>query len=285
MTGMDYVAAAIELLEDSLAGTSGAPPITSVSAWADRVGYSAHHFARLFAAVTGMPPKEYLQGRRLTVAAKAVTGSGRSLGDIAAEAAYADYETFSRAFKARFGISPKAARERGRIDSPGTERNALRPAALNLCLESMEPEERDEGEHHLTGLAAFMPEGVPSFHEPWARFSRAESLVRGVLEPRRYYQYASWPPADSLGGIAILCALETDAAAEQEAVFASRSLPAARYLRFVHSGPLEQLHRTYRYIYGEYLARSGVVPLDCWEFQRSGKEGDPVEIYLPIGLR
>ncbi|MFA6508442.1 MAG: AraC family transcriptional regulator [Treponemataceae bacterium] len=53
----------------------------SVSALAAKAGYSLHHFSRIFAGVVGFPPKEYVLRRRVSEAARELTGGKRRVTD------------------------------------------------------------------------------------------------------------------------------------------------------------------------------------------------------------
>lgn len=285
MTGFDYVVEALELFEQSLSSGTPDAKLRTVKALADRIGYSVHHFARLFSAVTGVSPKEYMRGRILSEAAKSIVGSGRSLSSIAFEAGFSDYETFSRAFKSCFGMPPKRLKELHYIPFSCKERLVpMRdPAALSLA--HPRPELIDESARHLTGMAFYMEEGTASFHKPWAVFMGEASRVRGRVKPETFYQFSSWSSKGDFSGISILCALETEPDAGQESLFYERTIPPAACLRFVHTAGVEEIPETYRYIYQHYFAETDLRPADCWEFQRYTDEGKTTEILIPVILR
>jgi len=282
MTGFEYVVRSIDLFEETLAGTETEHRIQTVAALAKKTGYSVHHFTRLFSAVTGVSPKEYMRSRILTETAKKIVETDLSLSAIAFHAGFADYETFSRAFKSCFAMPPKRLRELKYIPFTCTERLVPRRSKSSLSLEKNVPDPVRENSHCLAGMSFFMEESEKSFHKPWAVFMKAESLVRNRLEGARYYQYSSWSPEENLGGISILCAVETETDSVQEALFSVRTIPASAYLRFVHTGPLSELGETYRYIYRDYLASKDIKPADFWEFQRYTNGGTDIEILIPV---
>jgi AraC-like DNA-binding protein len=51
----------------------------------------------------------YLRGLRLDAAARVLSGTGKPLAEVAADAGFYDQSHFTRAFKARFGMTPAAA--------------------------------------------------------------------------------------------------------------------------------------------------------------------------------
>jgi AraC family transcriptional regulator len=284
MTGYDFIKEGIALFEASLTTPAAKTRIRTVSALAGKTGYSVQHFTRLFYAVTGVQPKDYIRGRILSEAAQQIMDSNRSLREIAEEAGFEDYETFSRSIRAYFGSSPKKLRDMKYL--PKVKMEALRlpasPAEPGSGLENRDPQIIDEPERIITGMSFFMEEGTRSFHKPWATFMKVSTRISRPIQPECYYQWSAWSNEESLKGITILCALETEADAEQEAVFTTRRLPACRCLRFVHKGDVATLHETYRYIYAEYLPGHAVRPVLNWEFQRYGTNGD-TEICIPVG--
>lgn len=81
---------------------------------AARAGMSRARFADRFAALVGLPPIEYLTRWRLLKARALLADSGLGLDDIAERCGYASLPSFSRQFKARFGLGPGAFRRRQR---------------------------------------------------------------------------------------------------------------------------------------------------------------------------
>jgi len=73
---------------------------------------SEFHFDRIFKTVVGRPLKQYVLGRKLTLALERLSGSDEAVIDIAYDFGFEYPEVFSRAFKKQFGISPGTCREK-----------------------------------------------------------------------------------------------------------------------------------------------------------------------------
>jgi AraC family transcriptional regulator len=70
-------------------------------------GLSAYHFARQFKAATGLPPHEYLIGRRVERARQLLQGGGAlSLAEVAADAGFSDQSQLTRHFRRIVGVTP-----------------------------------------------------------------------------------------------------------------------------------------------------------------------------------
>jgi AraC family transcriptional regulator len=72
--------------------------------------FSEYHFHRIFQAFVGITALDYIKKRRLSEAAYQLLTSKLKIVDIALKCGYNNHETFSRAFKKNFHISPKAFR-------------------------------------------------------------------------------------------------------------------------------------------------------------------------------
>ncbi|XZG71294.1 helix-turn-helix transcriptional regulator [Chitinibacteraceae bacterium HSL-7] len=74
---------------------------------AGRVHYSPYHFERTFAALTGSTPMDFVRQRRLLRAAQMLRYDPDRALDIALACGYGNASTFSRAFRQRFGFTPR----------------------------------------------------------------------------------------------------------------------------------------------------------------------------------
>ena len=84
-------------------------PLT-LSEMAGWVNLSPYHFARLFRATFGCAPYQYVQEQRLIRARDHLRQSTTKITAIALACGFNDASQFSRAFKARFGLTPSQCR-------------------------------------------------------------------------------------------------------------------------------------------------------------------------------
>lgn len=76
-------------------------------------GCSAYHFQRVFAYMANVSFAEYVRRRRLTLAAFTLQQTSEKVIDIALRFGYESPTSFTRAFAALHGITPKQARNEG----------------------------------------------------------------------------------------------------------------------------------------------------------------------------
>jgi AraC-like DNA-binding protein len=88
-----------------------------LSASARFAGLSSYHFLRVFSAVTGVTPHQYLVRARLRNAARLLIESERPVTDVALDAGFSDVSNFVRTFGRAAGMSPGAFRRAARNDS------------------------------------------------------------------------------------------------------------------------------------------------------------------------
>lgn len=71
---------------------------------------SPYHFLRMFELITGLTPHQYIRRARLRHAAARLAAEPARILDIAFDSGFGDVSNFNRAFRAEFGVSPRAYR-------------------------------------------------------------------------------------------------------------------------------------------------------------------------------
>lgn len=77
---------------------------------AAQAGLSPFHFLRVFSAVLGVTPHQYLVRSRLRRAARLLAEEERAITDVAFDAGFADLSNFVRSFRRAAGVSPRGFR-------------------------------------------------------------------------------------------------------------------------------------------------------------------------------
>ena len=87
-----------------------------LEAAADQAGLSPFHFLRLFSAVLGVTPHQYLVRSRLRHGARLLTEEDRTITDVAYDIGFNDLSNFVRTFHRAAGVSPLKFRKASRGD-------------------------------------------------------------------------------------------------------------------------------------------------------------------------
>jgi len=107
MEWSDRMNSAISYIEDNLAAE------IDFNEAAKKACCSLFHFQRMFFAIIGITPAEYVRRRRLTLAARELTSTDSKVIDIAIKYGYDSPDSFTRAFRNVHSITHQAARESG----------------------------------------------------------------------------------------------------------------------------------------------------------------------------
>ncbi len=259
MNYLEQVQRGIDFIEDRLDDDLDTAEV------ARHAGVSHWHFQRIFKALTQETLKTYIRSRRLAGALEALASTDQRVIEIALAAGFQSQESFTRAFKAAFGLAPAEYRRRGTrhqfLRKPRFDAGYL--DHLQAAKLSLEPEFHEQPELVLVGMRT-------RFHGPeshknnlarrlpalWAAFlprlaevpMAVQGCCYGIVRPCR-------EDADELE---YLAAIEVRGDAPAPPGMVKRRLPGGRYARFTHRGEVARLDQTVNYIYGGWLARSGL---------------------------
>jgi AraC-like DNA-binding protein len=98
-----------------------------LAATAQRAGLSPFHFLRLFTAVIGVSPHQYLVRSRLRHAARLLADDERAVTDVALDVGFADLSNFIRTFRRAAGVSPSGFRRLSKGDRAASEARLAQP--------------------------------------------------------------------------------------------------------------------------------------------------------------
>lgn len=292
---LSAVQRALDLIEERLTAPLSAGEL------ARRAGMSPWHFLRIFAGLVGEPPGSYLRRRRLTAAVEALRDSRRRVLDVALDHQFESHESFTRAFKGVFGLTPSDfrrhrqlpwARTRPRLD-PAHLPFLAQPAAMNPTIVTVPA-------GTLLGLetrfiSAMSPDAnnlqviPPLFDRFFARRGELPPALDGFT-----YGACNCLPADQRtrdDELVYLVGIRVAADAPVPAGMTTWTLPERRYAHFVHRGPVTRLSETINHAHGAWLLRSPYELADGPELERyderfgHGGEGSEMDFLIPIQPR
>jgi AraC family transcriptional regulator len=310
--GLRQIADAIDYIEERLAD-----PIRIDDA-AVVARYSPYHFSRVFHALSGETPGDYIKRRRLTCAARELTGGSRRILDIALDWGFESQAAFTRAFKRQFLLPPAAYRREGR-DRLDLERAPWTPESFAHVgsggISRAPRTDVSAGPFAIVGFEASIDlhpdcapsgdSGTTSVHKLWEKFLSGRRAIPRRENEDLFYELSRMDPAAFSGGVTrdtrflklIGQAIPADAVEELEppAGMALRRIPARSYAVFVHEGPVDLIQASCDYIYGVWARETDLRLAPGYEIQlfdrrqfrdADAESGAPAfarfEIYVPV---
>lgn len=251
---------------------------------ASHAGYSKFHFQRLFHQVTNHTVGQYITGRKLTEAAKMLRSTNYRIIDVSYMFGFESHETFTRAFKARFGLLPNEWRSSGRI-APNLLMNAFREEYLVhlLHLEAEAVERICLQEIFVRGYAT-RDSSLDHIYGCWNR------LLRNCRN-KRADKFGIVQYADDMEFDATYTYLAASEATNVETTDEQQpfTIPKGTYIVFEHRGSAEKLPLTYRYIYGTWFAQNPLQLNGAFDFEYYGERfagvdqtDSGIQIFVPI---
>lgn len=248
--GIDYIEANL----DETVELSEVSKVAGISHW---------HFQRIFKALTGETLKTYVRSRRLANSLERLLATDMRILDIAMRAGFESQESFTRAFKKAFGMTPNEYRRLGdkslflrkvQFDEDYirhiNENVSLEPLVYDqppmtlvgqrTCFYSVDSEKNNIGEKLPPLWAAFIP-----------RIDEIEQVVEGDC-----YGVVNQTAEDS-ELLQYHAAIEVLDPARPPQGMERVDVPGATYARFAHRGEAKHIDRTVNYIYSTWLPQSG----------------------------
>jgi AraC family transcriptional regulator len=225
----------------------------------------------------------YVRGRRLTEAARSLAAGEPDILTVALEAGYGSHEAFTRAFREQFQVTPEDFRSAGSLSLI----QLVEPIRLDRSmLIQLDPPRFEESDRLLiAGLSSRYTfetsEGIP---RQWQRFEPYIGNVAGQLGPETY---GVSHKCDS-SGFEYLAGVKVSHFAALPDGFEAVRIGRQRYAVFQHGQHVSMLRRTHYTIWNKWLPDSGELIADAPNFERYGKQFDPVtgtgaiELWMPV---
>ena len=225
---------------------------------ADAAHYSPYHFSRMFKAMTGDSVTEYVRKRRLTVAAdRLLRDDPVSLIQLAVEVGFENQESFTKAFKAQFHVTPglyRKTQDPMRLlyrDPYGHAEHTH----LHQCLDT-KPDIVTRPAMKVVGRAHHFVDRDLSLKTVWSGFKPEMDMVPNRIGQHGFGIYEAYYESGTEVGFTYWCAVQVSDFSDVPNGFQSRDIPEQQYAVFLHKGPLPQLHQTLKYIWGSWLPKS-----------------------------
>ena len=260
------------------------PEAISLDDVAQSSGVSRFHVTRAFGAATGRSVMGYMRARRLSEAARKLSGGAPDILAVALDAGYGSHEAFTRAFRDQFGTTPELVRAQGNLDTL----DLVEPILMDQSfLPSLEPPRFETSRPFLiAGLGerynCETSAGIPML---WQRFGPYVGNIPGEIGDVAYGVCVN---GDDAGNFDYIAGVEVSDFSDLPKQFSRVRVPAQKYAVFAHREHISTIRRTVNTIWNKWLPASGHEVADAPEFERYGPEFDPrsgnggLEIWIPV---
>ncbi len=215
---------------------------------------SPYHWSRIYSAIRGETIVATIRRLRLQRAADRLANSDLEIGAIGVRAGYSSTDTFGRAFKGTFGVSPAAYREKGSHAAFRAAQAASQANAFPVVVESL-PERRCAGIDH-TG----------SYMEVDHAMGRlfAELAARDALpaQPAMIGVFFDDPDLGPEAELRSRACLPVADGVTVDAPLVKTVLRGGSYAKLSYTGPYADMRGAYRWLLGVWLPASGYEPDD-----------------------
>jgi AraC family transcriptional regulator len=261
----------------------------SLRALASKAGLSPFHFQRVFREAVGETPKSYTLRLRLERAAFRMIFHEANLVDIAVECGFASHESFSRAFRRRFSVSPGEYRDwiRRRAASwnrqPGEPAPPASPAFEISATRVVEVRPAHLAFIRHVGPYESVPESIFEELERWA-------ARRNLPGPPVWMGIGHDSPATTAPAqLRFDAALRVERPFAPEGRVACQALPGGPFALTSHAGPYDSLPAAYAAIFPRLASFAGYRPvgLPAIEVYHASRVNprcllNHTDIYLPL---
>lgn len=267
---------------------------------ASRVGYSKTHFSRLFIFLVGTTIHDYIVTRRLIYIAKEMQGS-RNISDCLYDYGFDTQTGFNKAFKKRFGVTPKQFKASNDIRIPSLVikemiKNEIKGEIL------MEPRIIKKDKIHLVGYSITTKNidgenntDIAKFWNAYMSDGRMEKLhSQAFVKNQR--EYGACLPVDSDGSFKYLIAVETESLNDIPSEFITHVINEQEYAVFTTPKATDdtftqKIQETWTFIFDKWLPNSPYqydskgIDFELYDERCYGKEDKGIDIYIPIIIK
>lgn len=220
---------------------------------------SPYHWSRIYSAMRGETIAATIRRLRLQRAADRLANSDLEIGAVAARSGYSSTDTFGRAFKDAFGMSPAAYREKGSHAAFKAADAASDASGFPVVVESL-PERRCAGIDHTGSYMEIDHAMGRLFTELVARHALpAQPAMIGV-----FFDDPDLGPEEELRSRACLPVANS---VTIDAPLVETVLRGGPYAKLSYTGPYADMRGAYRWFLGVWLPASGYEPDDAPIFE------------------
>lgn len=284
----DYgrVQRSIDFVESNLGRRIGLEEMAGEAFW------SPYHFCRVFQAITGRAPVEYIRGRRMDTAAYRLCFAKMPILDLAVGLGYESQAAFTRAFKRTFGATPGRYRKGGSYEMTCERIDVERIIRQRQGEVMVEARIVELGEMSVMGpVLRTKNDGsnktqIPRF---WERFlsEKTAEMIPGKTNPGRNYGVCGEFEED--GSFSYLIGYDVKSGTTPPEGLKVWKVPPRTYALFTAKGALpESIQSMWNAIYADWFPTNGTweraegEDFEVYEESRMAPGSGECDIYIPV---
>lgn len=286
MDKKQVIGKSIVFIENNLYSPITAPDV------AEAVSYSYYHFHRYFEAVMGETIGSYIRSRRLTQAAWNLIHSNKKVLDIGLSLYFETAESFTRAFKQRYSMTPSQYRKNGIDVLIGSRKSAQKSDKTIITHTDLTPKILTISETCIMGISFKTTVCGNETFAMWQKFN--SKIPPELLSNKRYgifetcktcFPYMFNQNSQSMAFVGVEVSENYPILNGMQI----QKLHSGKYAQFIHKGTIDTLIQTYHYIWGVWFPKSGFElasrnDFECYtdRFTQANDMNSEIDIYFPI---
>lgn len=291
--GMDYVVCisrTLDYIEDNLQETITLETLAEIAC------FSPFHYHRVFQALVGESVMDYVRKRRLTRAAERLFYSDVKVIDIAMDVGFQYHESFNRAFKKFYGVSPNQYRTAHALSGPLRGKAYLNKISVQGG-HIMEPKLITKPKFHIIGyelktrnIDGQNNKDIPKFWQLYLQKKLYENIPNPLNCKEELGICTDFSP--ETGEFVYLIGMEVAEGTPAPKGLVSRSFPEMQYAVFTTPKAddatfTSSIQSTWNYAFTEWFPQSGyehagVLDIELYDERCHRTENKVMDIYIPV---
>ena len=250
--------------------------------------FSPYHFHRVYVSIVGETVAETLRRTRLHRAAVKLLASATPVLTLGLEAGYTRVQAFNRAFRDMYGVTPTAYRVHGSLAAElqvkRSQRSTFQPLSKELIM-------REVTLQTVESLRVVALRHRGDYMNIGSTFERLGAWAVGKnlcdASTRSFGIYYDDPDSMPLADLKSDACMTVAHSFTPEAPYTVTQTPSGRCAQMIHVGPYSELYDAYRWLYTEWLPKSGEEPGDqppFEEYLNDPRNSPPAQVRTAIRI-